>query len=240
MKERTLNIVRNEDKTIVEDKDGKMLKDVTKAFNDITFNLSYCHEQLKKGALTVGMKENHLALSEHYLIDFLKIMDYDSILGKEMEERHANIKSLNIENRELRKQLGEKVTNEDAREKMKNLSELIRSWWRVKGFGHVSEIKFSEYGSAEVELSGMICSSLLDNKEKKDKEKYLIDLGFGIDDGDVVFNDECLRLLGVLITEQYPSAFITETRVWHGRREASKLRGIHIIIQNLDDITPPE
>ena len=237
MKERALNFTRNEDESIVEDKDGELLKKVNKAYSDIQLNLEFCIEQLKEGKLTVGMMETHLSLSEHYIIDFLKVMDYDSILQKDVTERHENVKSLNIENRELRRQLGEKVTNEDAKEKMKNLSTSLRDWWRSKGFGHTSEINYSEYGSVNVKFSGMVCGGHNPHDSKESKKKYLSDLGFIYDDEYIIFNDKCLELLTVLIKEKYPSASIIETRVWHGRNESSKLRDIDIHINSLDDLT---
>lgn len=49
MEERKLNFKRNDDPTIVEDKDGKLAKELAKIYNDIQFNLGFCYEQLTKG-----------------------------------------------------------------------------------------------------------------------------------------------------------------------------------------------
>lgn len=72
MEERKLSFKRNDDPTIVEDKDGKLAKELEKIYKDIQFNLGFCYEQLTKGELTEGMKETHLSLTESYVLSFLK------------------------------------------------------------------------------------------------------------------------------------------------------------------------
>lgn len=134
MEERKLSFKRNDDPTIVEDKDGKLAKELAKIYNDIQFNLGFCYEQLTKGELTEGMKETHLSLTESYVLSFLKKMGYEGVLEREQNERLSEIRSLNDENRELRRQLGEKVTNEDFREKIKNICSKFKRWWNIEGF----------------------------------------------------------------------------------------------------------
>ena len=111
MEERKLNFTRNEDPTLVEDKDGKIAKKIEKIYKDICFNLGFCYEQLKEGNLTEGMKETHLSLTEGYVLNFLDELGYEGVLKKKKDEMYSDIRSLNNENRELRRQLGEKVSN---------------------------------------------------------------------------------------------------------------------------------
>lgn len=134
MEERRPSFKRNDDPTLVEDKDGRLAKEPAKTYKDIQFNLGFCHEQSAKGGLAEGMKGTHLSLTESYVLSFLKKMGYEGILEREQNERLSEIRSPNDENRELRKQSGEKVTNEDFREKIKNVCSNFKRWWNIEGF----------------------------------------------------------------------------------------------------------
>lgn len=241
MEENKLNFDRNTDSTLVVDSDGNMLKNVEKIYNNLTLNLGFCYEQLKNGTLTEGMKETHLSLAEHYTMDFLNAMKYDGVLKKENEKRFSEIRKLHEQNRELRSQLGEKVTNEDFRERAKNISKSIRKWWNIKGFGYVSEIQFTEYGHVKVKLSGMISETYYDRDGRdtmENKIKYLKEIGFDFDEEkeELLMNDKNLETLTNLITTQYPSAIINEITINPTSKSKRTYREIVIDIMNLDDI----
>jgi hypothetical protein len=237
MEEQKLNFSRNEDPTIVKDPGGKILKEVTKIYNNLKLNLGFCHDQLKEGKLTEGMKETHLSLSEHYVIDFLKALGYEGKLQKEADKRHAEIRSLNETNRELRRQLGDKVSNEDVRERLKNISEGFKKWWNIYGFGHVSEISFTNYGYLSLMLSGMIAEAYYDeNKElsEEDKTTYLKGLGFQINNDKHISADECnLPILKKLLKDKYPSVKMHDVKLWV---DSNALREINILITDLNDL----
>lgn len=240
MKEREINFTRNDDPTLVVDKDGAIAKKLAKVYDGINLNLGFCFEQLKKGKLTEGMKETHLSLTESYVQDFLKAMDYDSIIQKDKDERFKEIRAVNEENRELRKQLGEKVSNEDVREKLKSLEKSIESWWNINSFGHTSKINFMGHG-AEIEFSGMVSESYHNRKNKdkeqteEDKIEYLKKLGFEIEDSFVVSNDKSLELIDKMLTDKYPSTKIISTTT-NNRKNESVFRKINVIIYDLNDI----
>lgn len=239
MKERPITFKCNDDPTLVVDDNGELAKKLKKIYNDLNFNLSFCYEQLTKGKLTEGMKETHLYLAEHYMIDFLSEVNYDSILSKKKEEIHKEIRNLNEENRELRRQLGDKVTNEDAREKMKNISDSFKKWWNIDGFGHTSDIHFTCYGGVEVNLSGRITNSYYSEKriKAKDKAEIIKQYGFTISDDDgyeILVTDNNTELLNKFLKSKYPSAEIIEfnTVFWSGK---NRYRDIKVLIRNLDD-----
>jgi len=241
MQERKLNFNRNEDPTIVDDSDGQISKKLSKIYSDLALNLGFCQEQLVAGKLTKGMMENHLFLSEHYVMDFLTALGYDGILKKKNEERNSEIRSLNEQNRELRKQLGQKVSNEDFRERCKNMSHLIREWWNIYGFGHTSEIQFMEYGFAKIKFSGMISDAYYDksnNNTKKDKIVYLKGIGFDFDKDseNVLITDENIKTLTNLIVCKYPSANIDQMTTYHRSASGRTYGDIEVCIRNLDDI----
>ena len=240
MKERQIKFTRNENPTIVKDNDGKITKILEKGFNDICLNLSFCLEQLKEGSLTEGMKETHLSLTEGYVVKLLTDLGYENVLKKKKDEMYSEIRSLNEENRELRKQLGEKVSNEDVREKLKNFSNNIKKWWNIFGFGHVSEISYTEHGLVKLVLSGTICHAYYDeNKDSTDKDKaiFLDSLGFILNEKErsVLLTDKNVVLLKKMLKDKYPSAEIANIRA-HEWNQVLSVREIEIYIRNLDDL----
>ena len=236
MKERGLSAILNKDETIVSDPEGKIAKSLKKIYSELTMNLGFCCEQLKNGRLTEGMKTTHLSLSESYLIEFLKANNYDSILEKEKQQRYAEIRSLNDENRALRTQLGQKVSNEDVRERIKIMESDFNKWWNIYGFGHVSDFAFTSY-CAKIKLTGMVFESRYKKEVNTDERKcdYLNRLGFEIQDQFVVMSEKSLKLFESLITDKYPSADIVQIETYM-RDGVLTFKEIDIHIPNLDEL----
>nr|WP_319265381.1 hypothetical protein [uncultured Draconibacterium sp.] len=242
MKDRQFNSHRNEDQTIVQF-DDKKFKLLEKNYKEITLNLSFMLEQFSNGKLTESMKAGHLYLSEAYITEILTAFDYKSELARKKEERFKEIRSLNEENRELRKQLGNKVSNEDVREKIKNLHSSFQYWWNVNGFGHCSEEGFTTNGSLKVQLSGMITEAYrAKNTEDETEEKKVEKLkkyGFEISESDgkyVIDSERNRELLHKLLKDKYPSVIIFDYRSYFGRKERNVLREVTIYIDNLNEL----
>jgi len=236
MKDRQLTFDK-EDTTLVEDPKGDLLKAIEKSYNDIKFNIGHLHSQLKAGKLTEGMKATQLSLSEHYVLELQKTLGYEGVLDQQNKERYSEIRSLNIENRDLRKQLGNKVTNEDARERIKNIYDDIWMWWNLEGLGHIKEFSIGQSGRINLTLSGMLCDPYRDKgktiEEKKvDLEK--VGLSFN-DDNQTIASDKNFEALSKLLTSKYPSARILETRETNYSNKRV-FREITVTIDNLDDI----
>eukprot|EP00831_Metopus_contortus_P049590 TRINITY_DN4107_c0_g1_i1.p1 TRINITY_DN4107_c0_g1~~TRINITY_DN4107_c0_g1_i1.p1 ORF type:complete len:458 (-),score=47.24 TRINITY_DN4107_c0_g1_i1:2394-3590(-) len=215
---------------------------IGKALKDLNFNLVAMVDSLNKGTLTEEMRACHCSLSEHYLRDLLKELGYNGQLHMEMEKRVAEIRSLNQENRELRKQLGDRVTNEDFRERAKNIKKIIYDWWNKYGFGHLSDEWFDGSGQYHATLSGLV----FDHGEHGEQTKadYLASLGFEIECTErenVVDNDNNRQILMSLLEKRFPSVIIYE---WRGVRwnstKAPKLREVEICIRDLNDIQTGE
>ncbi|EXZ32252.1 hypothetical protein, partial [Bacteroides fragilis] len=85
------------------------------------------------------MKENILSLTDHNVNEFLTQMGYEGVLAEKQKKRTEEIRSLHNENRKLRHQLGEKVSNEDVRERLKIMVSSFENWWTGYGFGHVND-----------------------------------------------------------------------------------------------------
>lgn len=241
MKERAINFNRNEDKTLVVH-NPETEKKLIKAKDEIYYAIQELTSQYKQQKLQEGFKETLLSLCEHYTKNLCDVMGYNGILKKEYEERYKEIRELNTENRELRKQLGEKVSNEDCREKIKNLRESVEKWWNIEGFGHISEISFGGYGDCKMKLSGMITHSYRAEIPKSEKQKVqqLVDMGFSLDNNEhkwVLDTDKNRSLLLNLLKRKYPSAYIQYYKSYGGRKgDWPEMRDIEVIITDLNDI----
>lgn len=244
MEERELIFSTNDDPTIVI-LDKKESEKFEKSWKDLAFLLNTIKNDVTKSELTVGMRQTYSSLLEVHANDILDVFKYEGVLQQEKEERYAQIRSLNTQNRELRKQLGNKVSMEDVRESLKNLSEGIRRWWNIEGFGHTSELEFGPYG-AKVKFSGMITDSYYDKDKdltEEDNHNLLKDYSFELTIGNgrrdtrVKMTENNIDLLEKLLKSKYPSAdiYIITTHYSSSVKE-SDIRDIEVFIRNFDDL----
>lgn len=246
MEERQLNFNRNEDPTL-EVLSEKQAKDLKKSSDDLRFAMVHLLTEVKDGRLDEGMKETMCSLLESHVGSLTKSLGYEGVLHREKEERFKEIRELNSQNRELRKQLGGKASAEDVRESLKNLLESFNSWWNINGFGHSSDESFGPYGF-KATLSGMITEAYRDrinvDSTEEGKIASLTAYGFQIrgeannrHGKKILYNDHNMQLLEVMLKSKYPSACIHYSKAWHGtRNEDSEIREIEIFIRNFDDL----
>lgn len=216
-----------------------------KSINDISFAAKSLVDM--EGDVDVDFKNTIGSLIETYATEATDALDISGLLKKREEDKYAQIRELNKENKDLRKQLGMKVSNDDVRERIKLFKESIRRWWNIDGMGHVSEITFSEYGSCQVKLSGNVTDCYYGKSEGtyKTEERRLAEFkqaGFAFSEGGrrdniLLSTDNNIQLLKGLITDKYPSASIwnIETYFWNGDG-APVMRDITICIDDLNDI----
>jgi hypothetical protein len=221
-------------------------KDIKKASSDLHFAVQHLLSEIKENRLEEGMKHTLCSLFESHVLTFTSVLGYKGDLEKEKEERFKDIREANAQNRELRKQLGEKVSPEDVRGSLKNLDESFKSWWNIEGFGHCSEESFGPYGF-KVTLSGMITESYRDRTDPDATEEKKVDklraYGFEIRDAEhrtnrkILYNDHNLDMLEQLVKSKYPSADFTYSKAWHGRRHGdAEIRDVEIFIRNFDEL----
>lgn len=245
MKERKLKFRTNDNKALVPI-DLELIEKTKKAYANIRLNISFMIEQWEKGELEQGMYETHLKLVETYAKEFTGLFDYAGILQKENEERYSEIRAVNTENHELRKQLGQKVTNEDLRERIKNITEQFKKWWNIYGFGHISnnDIGFTGYGAFQITLSGMTTDAYYAKNgevpEGYNKQEALKSMGFELEGSEsharVISNDKNIGLLKNLLIEKYPSIEIDEIKtVGYGKNNT--IEYVKVRITNLDEFT---
>lgn len=243
MEERKLNFNHNDDPTLVEFTDDQK-KEYEKSYKDFVFPFMELKKRLDEGNLDIGFKNTLCSLLEIRLITFNKSLGYEGYLQEQKEKRFKEIRDLNTENRELRKQLGDKVTPEDIREGLKNLSNNFKAWWSKEGFGHCSDEVFTGY-TFKARLSGMMTDAYWskdDNYETaEEKAKRLSSIGFDIILGagrvsKVLFTENNVNKLSEMLKSKYPSSSINEVKSYWGRREECELRDIEIYITDLNDL----
>lgn len=178
MIERIIDFNISEDKTPVSDPDGKLFDSLKEKLKDLNEKFSMMLYLLDKGALTEGAKQSCVTLFESKAVDILNELGYEGYLNKKDNEYTQRIRSLNEENRELRKQLGLKLSNEDARERFKLICNAIDKWWKNEGTDNVENVSLERY-SLNVSLRGSVFRSRRNDNEK-DQVAILQEKGFDI------------------------------------------------------------
>lgn len=178
MIERIIDFNINEDKTPVTDPDGKLFDTLKEKLQDMNEKFSMMLYLLNKGALTEGSKQSSIVYFESKAVEILNELGYEGYLNKKDNEYTQRIRSLNEENRELRKQLGMKLSNEDARERFKLICDAIDKWWKNEGTDNVENVSLERY-SLNVSLRGSVFRSIRNDNEK-DQVAILQEKGFDI------------------------------------------------------------
>lgn len=178
MEERKINFKKNDDNTPVLDPDGTLHGMLCVKMETLVKNFSLLLYLLQKGELNEGTKESSAELFEQNSIEILNSLGYEGDINKKYNEYIQEIRSLNHENRELRKQIGMKVSNEDARERLKLITESFGEWWHNEGTGNIDEIIFDRYKMTAT-LRGSIFPSSRE-KEIKNQVEMLKKKGFDV------------------------------------------------------------
>lgn len=245
MEERKINFKKNDDNTPVLDPDGKLYDTLTAKINDMNKKFTLMLYLLKNGTLTEGTKESSLSLFESNAIDILNELGYEDSLNKKYNEYIQEIRSLNHENRELRKQLGMKVSNEDARERLKLITESFNEWWHNEGTGNIDEIIFDRYKMTAT-LRGSIFPSSREKEIKKQVE-MLKQKGFDVSSvtnygHHLTASEKNFNMLKELFKSAFPHSDIDEinTATYLGGESREEyvyvITKIIVYFDNLDDI----
>lgn len=117
-----------------------------KILKDMFFAVKQLHDWISGDELTQEMAGILLNLIEGHFSDISKQLNYESVLTKDKEERHQQIREANTRIRKLEKQLGESKPMDGLKEQLQFLASTVSNWWNKYGFHHVSEESFTEYG----------------------------------------------------------------------------------------------
>ena len=145
MKERPIfeNKEPNKELVTLSDEDKKV---VTKALKDLIQSASFLYEMVSKDTLTEEMRETMTSLIATYSRDGLRPLGFQDQATKDHDDLVRRLRNANMDNEELRQQLGQKVSLEDLREKMKTIARAFDEWGDYHGFGYIGDIHFDSYG----------------------------------------------------------------------------------------------
>lgn len=248
MIERNIDFNINEDKTPVIDPDGKLFNTLKEKLQDMNEKFSLMLYLLKKGSLTEGAKQSSIALFESHAVDILNELGYEGYLNKKDNEYTQRIRFVYNENRELRKQLGMKVSNEDVRERFKLICDAIEKWWKDEGTDNVAEITLNRR-CIDISLRGSIFRSRR-NANEKDQLEMLKEKGFDVTYSDwmnghyLTATDKNFKMIEELIKRCFPHSKLTsiDTTCITEKSSGDNTKCIYLIntiemcILSLDDI----
>ena len=245
MEERKINFKKNDDNTPVLDPDGKLYNKLISSLKEMNENFSLMLYLLNNGSLTEGTKQNSMSLFERKAVEILNQLGYDGYLNKKENEYTKEIRSLNQENRELRKQLGMKVSNENARERLKLITESFEEWWNNEGTGNIDDIIFDRYKMTATLRGGIFPSSR--EREIKKQVEMLKQKGFDVSSvtnygHHLTVSEKNLNMLKELFKSTFPNSNIYEINTTTYLGGESKEEYVYVITKiivyfdNLDDI----
>lgn len=245
MEERKINFKKNDDNTPVLDPDGTLHGMLCVKMETLVKNFSLLLYLLQKGELNEGTKESSAELFEQNSIEILNSLGYEGDINKKYNEYIKEIRSLNHENRELRKQLGMKVSNEDARERLKLITESFDEWWHNEGTGNIDEIIFDRYKMTATLRGGIFPSSR--EKEIKNQVEMLKKKGFDVSSvtnygHHLTASEKNFNMLKELFKSAFPHSDIDEINTSTYLGGESREEYVYVITKiivdfnNLDDI----
>lgn len=221
-----------------------------KTLKDMFFAVKQLRDWISEDNLSQEMAGILPQLIEGHFTDISKLLNYESVLTKEKEERHQRIREANRRIRELEKQLGDNKPIDGLKEQLQLLASRVSSWWNKYGFYHVSDVVFTEYGLYKARFCFMLDhlytfseTPVTDKKNRKQRVQELIEEGWDIyyEEGGrspkLVDNDNNRSRLVKLIQTRFPSAKIVRTRNWcTDNEDVFVYRDIEVYIYNLHDI----
>jgi hypothetical protein len=121
-------------------------ENVIKKINEAISCLSYFKNTIQEDITIVTNVWTCLGLNESFHADLSKMVGYDSILAKEREERHKEIREKNEKIRRLIEQRGKEVTPEAIQGALNRYEDIFRAWFKNEGFHYASIQNLSAYG----------------------------------------------------------------------------------------------
>lgn len=235
-----------DESTVVLDADNQAV--VQTEIKKVLHGLSYFAQMAAKGELTRDFGKSILSIAEHTIALMTKITGIETNSAAEQERRYAAIRTANMRIHELEIQMGQAAGTEHVQQGLKDFGNRLNSWWDLEGFGHITEIRFTQYGSCEVEFSCSLFGTtrLIDSPTPiSDKEREALwkaslkERGFVLstEDRDSLVDCDATRaVLAELFAARLPSSRISEFNNHGNRAGLMKLRSVKVFIHDLADI----
>ncbi len=238
MKERPIFESKEPNKNLVElnDDDKKV---VTKALKDLIQSAGFLLDMVSKDTLTEEMRETLTSLIATYSRDGLRPLGFQDQATKDHDDLVRRLRNANMDNEELRQQLGQKVSLEDLREKMKTIARAFDEWGDYHGFGYIGDIHFDSYGCLHGNMN------LLSMHISGDRADDLRKMGFELTDdrdGEAMFaTDNNFKLLQKMIRDNFgPDASMSYGKIdMHSfGDERPHMRDVEVRLRDLDVMQP--
>ena len=126
----------NDDTKVILSQDEQ--KAVLKNINKMMSSLGFLRELTKDNNLVNNNVWSCLGINEHLIADISKSLGYDSIIAKEIEERHKEIRDANTRIRELEQEIGQGVSSDAVVGALRLYEDIFRAWYKTEGFDYVS------------------------------------------------------------------------------------------------------
>lgn len=238
----------NQEKIIVLNADQKAT--FLKTTKDMFFAVKQLHEWVQDDSLTEDMAGILPNLIEGHFCDIAKQLDFQSVLTKEKEERHKQIREANRRIHDLERQLGEMKALDGLPHQLKHLANTVSDWWDKYGFHHVSDEYFTEYGFYKARFCFMLdyistCSEtpVTDEENKRNRLQKLSEEGYDIVYGrngrspKLLDNDNNRTRIVELIKGRFPSAVVYKIDNHFDRSGGYfTIRDMEVYIYELSDI----
>lgn len=117
----------------------RQIKEVSQALSSLLYFLD-TEDGLPKGAA-----RDIISLSEHRFQEIGHMLNVPTESGERIEQRSRDIRRANLRVRELEEMLGNSQSPEATQMGIKVLFDQLSSWWKLEGFGHISDFAFGEY-----------------------------------------------------------------------------------------------
>lgn len=218
---------------------------LTKSIYELLSTTASLYDMARDGSLTDEMKGVMCGLIEGHFSDVSKLLDYQSTLTKEREERFKDIRKANETIRSLEEKLANSTPISGMKETLLSLEDIVYRWWEKEGFNHVTNSRY-ENGSLRCDLCSMLYQG---DRDDEYFQKYLQTLKamgfeFATDIGriyemELIDNEMNRKLLTGMIKRRFPSAKVRE---WKNRCVPKKNSDIFLIryacisISDLTDI----
>ena len=238
MKERPIFESKEPNKNPVElnDEDKKV---VTKALKDLIQSAGFLLDMVSKDTLTEEMRETMTSLIATYSRDGLRPLGFQDQTTKDHDNLVRKLRNADMDNEELRQQLGQKVSLEDLREKMKTIARAFDEWGDYHGFGYISDIHFDSYGCLHGNMS--LLSMHISGDRADDSRR----MGFELTDdrdGEAMFaTDDNFKLLQKMIRDNFgPDASMSYGKIdMHSfSDERPHMREVEVCLRDLDVMQP--
>lgn len=158
-----------------------------RAIRDLSYGLTTLSLSLRNTqSVNAELALNILRCTDHNLAALGTVLGIATQTGQEIEERSAGLRAANERIRSLERQLGYSLAPAATQASLKQMCERMNTWWSLEGFGHISHIRFGEFGCEvffSCHLFGGFSSPysstpISDKKRKKEWFERIIQSGY--------------------------------------------------------------